>query len=103
VIWKKLFSFSRQRIVTAPQSVAILDGGRLDPTKSRYARYLLDALKAKGQGRVLNRQEILTPSDPGVEYFVSDIFASMAQGTSRRGGFFASCATNLSQLGHDPR
>ena len=55
-------------------ALELFDGDKLDPTKSRYARYLLDALKAKGQGQVLNRQEILTASDPGVEYFVPDKF-----------------------------
>lgn len=38
----------------------LLDGDRVDPSRSPYATALLDMLKAKGDGQVLNRQEIFS-------------------------------------------
>ena len=35
----------------------MLDGDRIDPTRSRYAQEALSRLKAKGHGQVLNRAE----------------------------------------------
>ncbi len=55
-------------------ALELLDGDRLDPTRSKYAKHILDLLGKKGQGQVLNRAELIhTVQD--VEY--------MAPGTYR--------------------
>ncbi|MCA3121329.1 MAG: ATP-binding protein [Rhodocyclaceae bacterium] len=49
-------------------ALEMLDGDRIEPGRSRYAQEVLNRLKAKGHGQVLNRSELLSgPSD--VEYF----------------------------------
>ena len=49
-------------------ALEMLDGDRIEPGRSRYAQEVLNRLKAKGHGQVLNRGELLSgPSD--VEYF----------------------------------
>jgi hypothetical protein len=49
-------------------ALEMLDGERIDPGRSRYAKEVLARLKAKGHGQVLNRAELVSgPSD--VEYF----------------------------------
>jgi hypothetical protein len=49
-------------------ALEMLDGDRIDATRSKYAREVLARLKAKGPGQVLNRGELLSgPSE--VEYF----------------------------------
>jgi hypothetical protein len=45
----------------------LLDGDRLDPYRSKYANYVLDALKQKGHGQVVNRSELIQDV-LGVEY-----------------------------------
>lgn len=52
-------------------ALELLDGDRIDPTKSRYARHILDLLEAKGQGQVLNRSELLKSVD-GVDYMAPE-------------------------------
>ena len=47
----------------------LLDGDKLEPTRSQYAKYILELLKAKGHGQVLNRQELIQ-SVNGIDYFV---------------------------------
>lgn len=46
----------------------MLDGDRIDPTRSRYAQEVLSRLKAKGHGQVLNRAELVS-GDTDVEHF----------------------------------
>lgn len=46
----------------------MLDGDRIDPTRSRYAQEVLARLKAKGHGQVLNRGELVS-GDADVECF----------------------------------
>lgn len=49
-------------------ALEMLDGDRIEPSRSRYAQEVLNRLKAKGHGQVLNRGELLSgPSE--VEYF----------------------------------
>jgi len=48
-------------------ALGLLDGDRLDPSRSRYARYIRSKLLAKGSGQVLNRGEIIEDVN-GVEY-----------------------------------
>ena len=46
----------------------MLDGDRIEPTRSRYAKDVLERLTAKGHGQVLNRSELLS-GDGDVEFF----------------------------------
>jgi len=55
-------------------ALELLDGDRLDPSRSRYAKHIVDLLGKKGHGQVLNRAEILDTVH-GVDY--------MAPGTYR--------------------
>ena len=36
-----------------------LDGEQLDPYRSRYAKYVLDIMRKKGHGQVVNRSELI--------------------------------------------
>ncbi|MDD2366103.1 MAG: DUF6079 family protein [Desulfuromonadaceae bacterium] len=45
----------------------LLDSEKIDVYKSSYAKYILDVLKAKGHGQVVNRSEIIQ-DDHGLEY-----------------------------------
>ena len=45
----------------------LLDGDKLDPYGSKYAKHILDRLRRKGQGQVLNRSELIQ-EQLGVEY-----------------------------------
>ena len=55
-------------------ALELLDGDRLDPTRSRYARHVFELLERKGQGQVLDRGELIQAVHD-VEY--------MAPGTCR--------------------
>lgn len=48
-------------------ALELLDGDKLSPAHSRYARFILELLKSKGHGQVLNRQELID-NDLGEEY-----------------------------------
>lgn len=48
-------------------ALELLDGERIDSYKSKYAKLILDAIKAKGHGQVVNRAEIIQ-DDHGLEY-----------------------------------
>jgi hypothetical protein len=62
---------NRTRQATAVfDALELLDGERLDPYRSKYAMYIVDLLKKKGHGQVLNRSELIQ-SDHGVEYLAS--------------------------------
>ena len=52
-------------------ALELLDGERLDPSLSKYAKHILNILKKKGQGQVVNRSELIQEVY-GVEYFASD-------------------------------
>ena len=59
---------NRTRQATAVlDALELLDGERLDPYRSKYATYIVDLLKKKGHGQVLNRSELMQ-SVHGVEY-----------------------------------
>lgn len=49
-------------------ALELLDGDRIDPSGSRFAKEVLARLKAKGQGQVLNRAELVS-GGTDVEYF----------------------------------
>jgi len=48
-------------------ALELLDGDRLDPSRSQYACYILDVMNKKGPGQVVNRSELIQ-DDLGVEY-----------------------------------
>ena len=48
-------------------ALELLDGEKIDPYKSKYTKFILDAVKAKGHGQVVNRSEIIQ-DDHGLEY-----------------------------------
>ena len=52
-------------------ALELLDGERLDPDKSKYAKHILSLLKKKGHGQVVNRSELIQ-DDKGVEYMDKD-------------------------------
>ncbi|MDA2937215.1 DUF6079 family protein [Acidobacteria bacterium AH-259-A15] len=52
-------------------ALELLDGERLDPYKSKYAKHILGLLKKKGHGQVVNRSELMQ-DDKGVEYMDKD-------------------------------
>lgn len=49
-------------------ALELLDGERIDPSQSRYAKHIMQQLKQKGTGQVLNREELITKHYDGVEY-----------------------------------
>lgn len=55
-------------------ALELLDAEKIDPSKSRYAKHVLSLLKAKGQGQVVNRPEIITTIEPGIEFMLPDKF-----------------------------
>ena len=54
-------------------ALELLDGDMLDPGKSSYTKEIIDQLKAKGQGQVLNRQELVQTIDD-ISYFLPHKF-----------------------------
>lgn len=51
----------------------LLDGDRLEPTGSKYAKHVLDLLRKKGKGQVVNRAEIIHTVQ-GVEYMAPESY-----------------------------
>ena len=54
-------------------ALELLDGEKLDPQKSKYAKHILEILSKKGQGQVVNRSEIIQDVF-GVEYMAPEIY-----------------------------
>lgn len=48
-----------QQAAKVLDALELLDGDRLEPTRSKYAKHILDLLGKKGQGQVLNRAELI--------------------------------------------
>lgn len=48
-------------------ALELLDGEKIDSYKSKYTKFIFDAVKAKGHGQVVNRSEIIQ-DDHGLEY-----------------------------------
>jgi Family of unknown function (DUF6079) len=48
-------------------ALELLDGERIDPQKSRHAKFILELFKNKGHGQVLNHSELIL-DDHGIEY-----------------------------------
>lgn len=51
-------------------ALELLDGGRLDPYRSKYARHILGVTNKKGHGQVVNRSELIGEV-LGVEYLAA--------------------------------
>ena len=59
---------NRTRHATAVlEALNLLDGEKINPYKSKYAKIILDAVKAKGHGQVVKASEIIQ-DDHGLEY-----------------------------------
>ena len=59
---------NRTRQATAVlDALKLLDSEKIDPYKSNYTKFILEAIKAKGYGQVVNRSEIIH-DDHGLEY-----------------------------------
>lgn len=54
-------------------ALELLDGDKVRPTESSYARHVLGKLKEKGEGQVLNRSELFARPDD-VDYMAPDTF-----------------------------
>ncbi len=48
-------------------ALELLNGERMNPYKSKYTQFIIDAVKAKGHGQVVNRSEIIQ-DDHGLEF-----------------------------------
>ena len=55
-------------------ALELLDAEKIDPSKSRYAKHVISLLKAKEHGQVVNRPEIITTLEPGIEFMLPDKF-----------------------------
>jgi hypothetical protein len=62
-----------KQAVAALDALELLDEDRLDPYRSKYARYILDTMKEKEHGQVINRSELIQDVQ-GVEYFAPEKF-----------------------------
>lgn len=58
-----------QQATAVLDALELLDGDQLRPDQSRYTNYIVQRLKQKGHGQVLNRSELITEVQ-GVEYMV---------------------------------
>lgn len=71
---KAIAGGARTKLGTAVlEALELLDGERLDSAKSKFASQVVDTLKKKGHGQVVNRSE-LVHEVYGVEYFAPDHF-----------------------------
>jgi len=62
-----------KQAIAVLDALELLDGDRLDPYQSRYAKHILSLLKMKGQGQVINRSEVIQDI-LGVEYLAPENF-----------------------------
>ena len=56
-----------KQAIAVLDALELLDGDRLDPYRSKYAKYIINLLKKKGHGQVVNRSEMINEVY-GVEY-----------------------------------
>ena len=56
-----------KQAIAVLDALELLDGEKIDPYKSKYTKFILDTIKAKGHGQVVNRSEIIQ-DDHGLEY-----------------------------------
>lgn len=62
-----------KQAVAVLDALELLDGERLEPNKSRYARSILEMLQTRGHGQVVNRSEVFR-DDHGLEYLAPGSF-----------------------------
>ncbi|MCP4404915.1 MAG: ATP-binding protein, partial [bacterium] len=60
-------SHRTKQATAALDALKLLDGDRLEPARSKYAQYILKILQQKGQGQVVNRNELIL-DDYGMDY-----------------------------------
>ena len=48
-----------KQAIAVLDALELLDGERIDPYRSRYAKYVLDIIKKKSHGQVVNRSELI--------------------------------------------
>ncbi|TFG88446.1 MAG: ATP-binding protein, partial [Candidatus Atribacteria bacterium] len=56
-----------KQAIAVLDALELLDGEKIDPHRSRYANFILEAFKTKGHGQVMNRSEIIFDNH-GLEY-----------------------------------
>lgn len=54
-------------------ALELLDGEKIDPYQSKYTNFILNSIKAKGHGQVVNRNEIIQ-DDHGLEFMNPGVF-----------------------------
>lgn len=57
-----------QQATAVLDALELLDGDQLAPERSRYAAYIRQQIKRKGTGQVLNRAELISEEQIGIEY-----------------------------------
>jgi len=60
-----------KQAIAVLDALELLDGDRLDPSRSKYANHILEISKRKGHGQVVNRSELIQ-GVYDVEYFAPD-------------------------------
>ncbi|GHV83239.1 hypothetical protein AGMMS50212_05790 [Spirochaetia bacterium] len=60
-------SYRSKQATAVLDALQLLDGDKLVPRKSKYAKCILDLVKSKGAGQVTNRSEIIK-DEHGIEY-----------------------------------
>jgi hypothetical protein len=63
--------YSTKQATAVLDALELLDGERLNPSRSKYAKHILNILKKKGRGQVVNRSELIQEVYD-VEYFAPD-------------------------------
>ena len=63
--------FRTKQALAILDALELMDAERIAPRESKYARYVLDILKKKGPGQVVNRSELIHDVY-GVEYFAPE-------------------------------
>ncbi|MGB0155503.1 MAG: DUF6079 family protein [Verrucomicrobiales bacterium] len=65
-----LYSPPTQTGAAVLDGLGLMNGEKIDPYDSPYAKHVLDLINAKGHGQVLNRSELIQDID-GIPYFVA--------------------------------
>jgi hypothetical protein len=56
--------------VSVLDGLGLMDGDRIDPRQSPYAKFIAERIAEKGHGQVLNRSELVQRID-GIDYFIA--------------------------------
>jgi len=63
-----------QQAASVLDALELLDGNSIDPYGSKYAKYIIEMMKKKGAGQVINRSELIVRRFEDVEYIANDSF-----------------------------